>query len=144
MVDANLNELETPPGETFPKKLPFSGMVGTVKYLRTITKYFTLGSEDIQKDKRFYWWIPYVYEWSWNESNWKGRILSKSNDFTDSKAASWCLEKENRSRKYGSQYSHAGKNISLFKRVEQPSAKNVSTISCCESYNIELCWVSYP
>lgn len=27
MVDANLNELETPPGENFPKKLPFSGMV---------------------------------------------------------------------------------------------------------------------
>ena len=58
MVDANLNELETPPGENFPKKLPFSGMVSTNVYANlgtpTQAKYFYLGAEDIQKDKRFY------------------------------------------------------------------------------------------
>ena len=58
MVDANLNELETPPGENFPKKLPFSGMVSTNVYANLCTptqaKYFYLGAEDIQKDKRFY------------------------------------------------------------------------------------------
>jgi len=58
MVDANLNELETPPGENFPKKLPFSGMVSTHAYAIVATptqsKYLHSGPEDIQKDKRFY------------------------------------------------------------------------------------------
>ena len=53
MVDANLNELETPPGENFPKKLPFSGMVSFWVYFHD-RKIEFLGSEDIQKDKRLY------------------------------------------------------------------------------------------
>ena len=51
MVDANLNELETPPGENFPKKLPFSGMVSTHAHANVVTptqsKYFYSGPEDI-------------------------------------------------------------------------------------------------